>query len=89
MWPRAKEGFAEREFGGAMLGDRRREDRLRMVADQLMQHPEGTWPQKLSRPADLDALYRLVNRPEVTHAAVLAPHVRGRWSGCKVRVLWC
>jgi hypothetical protein len=76
MWPRAKEGFAEREFGGAMLGDRRREDRLRMVADQLMQHPEGTWPQKLSRPADLDALYRLVNRPEVTHAAVLAPHVR-------------
>ena len=61
-------------FGGAALGDERRSRRLVTVAEQLMQHPEGTWPDKLPAPANLDAFYRLVNRPEVTHAAVLAPH---------------
>jgi len=71
----AREGFGEREFGGAALGDRRRSERLVAVANRVMRHPDGTWPQKLSEPADLEAFYRLMNRPEVTHAAVLAPHV--------------
>jgi hypothetical protein len=71
---RTKEGFGEREFGGAALGDRRRNERLVVVANQVMQHPDGTWPQKLCQPAELGAFYRLMNRPEVTHAAVLAPH---------------
>jgi hypothetical protein len=44
------------------------------VADQILQQPQGSWPNKLSEPADLDAWYRLVNRPEVTHPSVLAPH---------------
>jgi hypothetical protein len=66
--------FGSTHFGGAALGDQRRSDRLVVVANQVLQHPEGTWPDKLSDPADLDAFYRLVNRPEVTHAAVLAPH---------------
>jgi hypothetical protein len=66
--------FGLTHFGGAALGDKRRSKRLVMVADQVMQHPEGTWPDRFSDPADLDAFYRLVNRPEVTHAAVLAPH---------------
>ena len=43
------------------------------AADQLLAHPGGTLPTKLRSPADLDALYRLANRREVTHAAVLAP----------------
>jgi transposase-like protein len=74
MDTRARADFGEREFGTAVLGDRRREERLVTVANQILQHPDGTWPQKLSRPADLEAFYRLMNRPEVTHAAVLAPH---------------
>ena len=66
--------FGLTHFGGAALGDERRSKRLVTVAEQVMQHPEGTWPNKLPDPADLDAFYRLVNRPEVTHAAVLGPH---------------
>lgn len=74
MEPQHLKGFASVHFGGAVLGDQRRSKRLMIVADQVMQHPEGTWPQKISDPDDLDAFYRLVNRPEVTHEGVLAPH---------------
>ena len=66
--------FGSIHFGGAALGDRRRSKRLIALADRIMQHPGGTWPDKLPDPADLDAFYRLVNRPESTHAAILAPH---------------
>jgi hypothetical protein len=61
-------------FGKAELGDRRRTARLVSTAERIIGHPGGTLPQKLSSPADLKALYRLVDRPEVTHAAVLATH---------------
>jgi hypothetical protein len=44
------------------------------LADGISRHPGGTLPDKLKSPADLKALYRLCNRPEVTHEAVLAPH---------------
>lgn len=74
MEPQQLKDFGLIHFGGAALGDERRSKRLVSVAAQTLQHPEGTWPDKLQCPADLDAFYRLVNRPEVTHAAVLAPH---------------
>ena len=67
-------GCGREHFGGAELGDRRRTERLVKSADRIMCHPGGTLPQKLSGPADLKALYRLVDRPEVTHGAVLATH---------------
>src|SRR5688572_3070054 len=70
-------GFGREHFGGARLGDRRRTERLVKAADAIACHPGGTLPEKLSGPADLKALYRLVGRPEVTHQAVLATH-RGR-----------
>ena len=66
--------FGRVHFGRAELGDRRRTERLVKTADRIMCHPGGTLPQKLSAPADLKALYRLVDRPEVTHEAVLATH---------------
>jgi hypothetical protein len=65
--------FGETYFGEADLGDPRRTRRLVKVADQLLAHPGGTLPTKLQSPADLDALYRLANRVEVTHAAVIDP----------------
>jgi Transposase DNA-binding len=67
-------GFGREHFGKAQLGDTRRTERLVKAADQIMCHPGGTLPQKLSDPADLKALYRLVGRREVTHEAVLATH---------------
>lgn len=61
-------------FAGVDLGDERRDRRLPQLVDELARHPAGTLPQKLSRPADLEAFYRLCDADDVTHAAVLAPH---------------
>ena len=66
--------FGEIHFGKAKLGNKARTRRLVMLADQLTRHPGGTLPQKLRDPAALQATYRLMNREEVTHAAVLEPH---------------
>src|SRR3954447_26229427 len=68
--------FGSLHFGEAQLGDVRRARRLVQAADAIAQHPGGTLPQKLHDPAPLDALYRLANRKEATHAAVLEPHRR-------------
>lgn len=67
--------FGELNFGKAQLGDRRRQRRLVETADRLLQHPGGSWPDKLNQPAALKGLYRLVNHEAVTHASVLAPHL--------------
>ena len=67
--------FGQRNFGMAELGDRRRTRRLVALAERMVLHPGSTLPHKLHDPADLTALYRLCRRPEVTHEAVLAPHI--------------
>lgn len=66
--------FGTLHFSEAQLGDVRRTRRLVQVADAIVQHPGGTLPQKIHDPTPLDALYRLANRKEVTHDAVLEPH---------------
>src|SRR5215210_8631019 len=66
--------FGTLHFGEAHLGDVRRTRRLVELADAILQHPGGTLPQKIHDPTPLDALYRLANRQEVTHDAVLEPH---------------
>ena len=66
--------FGSLHFGTAQLGDVRRTRRLVQAADAIVQHPGGTLPQKLPDPTPLDAFYRLANRKEVTHDAVLEPH---------------
>lgn len=66
--------FGMLNFGTLDLGDRRRTGCLVRIADLMCRHPGGTLPDKLNRPADLRAFYRLVNRPEMTHAAVIHSH---------------
>jgi len=66
--------FGTLHFGEAHLGDVRRTRRLVELADAILQHPGGTLPQKIHDPNPLDALYRLANRKEVTHEAILEPH---------------
>lgn len=68
------ESFGQSHFGTAELGDARRTRRLIALADELRRHPGGSLPDKLPRPQNLKALYRLFDRAEVTHEAVLAPH---------------
>lgn len=61
-------------FASVDLGDERRNRRLPELVDEMVRHPGGTLPQKLPRPADQEAFYRLCHAEDVTHAAVLAPH---------------
>jgi hypothetical protein len=66
--------FGEVHFGEARLGHQRRTKCLVRIADLTYRHPGGTLPAKLHDPKDYKAMNRLVNRPEVTHAAILEPH---------------
>jgi hypothetical protein len=66
--------FGEEHFGQCRLGDRRRTKRLVKVANDMVRHPGGTFPDKLNAPADLKAFYRLMHAESVTHASVLAAH---------------
>lgn len=68
--------FGSTHFGAARLGDKRRTDRLVRVADRIANHPGGSLPEKVNRRAELDGLYHLMNGRTVTHAAVVAPHLR-------------
>jgi hypothetical protein len=67
--------FAQEHFGAADLGHQARNRCLLRVAELICRHPGGTLPTKLAHPADYDAMDRLMNRPETTHASVLAPHL--------------
>src|SRR5882724_11679302 len=64
--------FGEEQFGAARLGDKRRTRRLVKLADTIARHPGGTLPDKINEPANLKAMYRLMNRRQVTHPAVIA-----------------
>ena len=66
--------FGEENFGQVDLKDRRRTRRLVQLVDVMHQHPGGSLPDKRNHPADLRALYRLMNRPEVTHDVLMNSH---------------
>src|SRR5438477_2129841 len=61
-------------FGTVDLGDNRRTERLVALVDIMCRHPGGTLPDKLNRPADLRAFYRLMRRPEATHEVLIRSH---------------
>jgi hypothetical protein len=65
--------WAEANFAAAELGDQRRTRRLVNTAERLAQQPQGSLPAHFSW-NPLRAVYRLCNRPEVTHPAVTATH---------------
>lgn len=84
--------FAQQNFGAVELGDVRRTRRLVLAAEQLCRHPGGSLPDKLPEPAELHGLYHLLNRPEVTHAKVLAGHTawtRQRIAECQGETVLC
>jgi hypothetical protein len=66
--------FAQDNFASVKLGDKRRTDRLVYSVDEICRHPGGTLPDKLKQPCDLRAFYLLMNRPEVTHTAIMQAH---------------
>jgi hypothetical protein len=64
------------EMAQSQLGDQRRTDRLVDAARRISSHPGGTLPHKLADPAAYRATLRLMNHPDVTHQAVLQPHLQ-------------
>jgi hypothetical protein len=70
----ATQSFGSENFANTDLGDKRRTKRLVQLTDQMCMRPGGSLPQKLRKPADLQALYRLMACDQVTHERILAPH---------------
>ena len=68
--------FGREHFGGARLGDARRDKSLIDLGNRLSRHPQGTLPDKLKDPNALRRCYDLMNTETVTHPSVLCPHVR-------------
>jgi hypothetical protein len=72
--PQSAAGFAQDQFGYADLGHKTRNRALLRTAERICRHPGGTLPTKLANPSEYKSMDALMNRPEVTHAAVLASH---------------
>lgn len=63
------------EFERAALGDRRRTERLKMVARSAAAAPEAGFPQMVADDSELEGLYRFLSNPRVGPDAILAPHI--------------
>jgi hypothetical protein len=72
--PASAAGFAQEQFGNADLGHKARNRALIRTVERIARHPGGTLPTKLANPSDYKSMDALMNRPEVTHASVLASH---------------
>lgn len=68
-----REGVLQ-EFEGAELGDPRRNQRLRVLAERVAQSPATSFP-KMMPPAELEGAYRFLNNVKVLPADILRPHV--------------
>ena len=66
--------FGERNFAHAILGDKRRTNKLVELADRMAHRPGGSLPEKFNSPKDLKAMYRLFDCDRVTHQTILAAH---------------
>lgn len=66
--------WADDEFGTADLGDARLTQRLTLLARQMSQAPQCSFPQALSS-ADLKSAYRFFDNPKVDVNGVLGAHI--------------
>lgn len=66
--------WAAAEFGTVEVGDVRRTRRAVALAAKLAAHPAASLPAQVGSRSALVGAYRLLNQPEVTMDALLAPH---------------
>lgn len=66
--------WAQQQFSRCQLRDQRRTRRLVRLAEQVVSHPSGSFPEQTETWADLKAAYRLLDRPEVTFQSVAEVH---------------
>lgn len=68
--------WAKEQFTDCELNDQRRTRRLIQVAEQVANHPAGSFPEQMQSWSDLKAAYRLFDAEEVTFEAIATPHWR-------------
>src|SRR5215469_12897295 len=68
--------WAEQTFGGAHLQDVRRTRRAVQAASKLAENPLGSLPAQMQTWKETKALYRLLDEPDVTFAALIQPHLQ-------------
>ncbi len=68
--------WAERTFGGVQLHDLRRTRRAVKAASNLAENPLGSLPAQMHTWKETKALYRLLDEPDVTFAALMQPHLQ-------------
>ena len=68
--------WAERTFGGVQLHDLRRSRRAVQAASNLAENPLGSLPAQMHTWKETKALYRLLDEPDVTFAALMQPHMQ-------------
>jgi hypothetical protein len=66
--------WAQQQFSRCQLGDQRRTRRLVRLAEQVVSHPSGGFPEQTETWADLKAAYRLLDRAEVTFQSIAGAH---------------
>jgi transposase-like protein/transposase Tn5 family protein len=66
--------WAQQQWGGAALGDARRTRRAVQLGATLASRPEASLPQQTGSWGELKSAYRLLQEPDVTHAALSEPH---------------
>jgi hypothetical protein len=67
--------WAERTFGGVQLHDMRRTRRAVKAATNLAENPLGSLPTQMHTWKETKALYRWLDEPDVTFAALMQPHM--------------
>src|SRR5258706_16064905 len=68
--------WAEQTFGGVQLHDRRRTRQAVQAASKLAENPLGSLPAQMQTWKETKALYRLLDEPDVTFAALMEPHLQ-------------
>ena len=66
--------WAERTFGSVQRHDLRRTKRAVQAASNLAENPLGSLPAQMHTWKESKALYRLLDEPDVTFAALMQPH---------------
>src|SRR5205823_14907783 len=67
--------WAEHTFGSVQLHDLRRTRRAVQAASNLAENPLGSLPAQMHTWKETKALYRLLDEPDVTYAALMEPHL--------------
>jgi hypothetical protein len=73
----------ESELQTLELGDARRNQRHRRIVDAVTRTPAASFPHLTCSKAELEALYRHFNNPEVSLPRCLAPHARATVDRCQ------